>query len=457
MHFACGLFRIAGMSDTPSSTPSVTHVSIDADRAGQRLDNFLMATLKGVPKSRIYRIIRDGQVRVNGKRIKQTYRLEDGDQVRIPPVRVAGDSGTPAVSQSLGERLSRSLIHEDDKLLVYNKPVGLAVHGGSGISLGLIESLRVLRPDDRNLELVHRLDRDTSGAIMLAKHRPFLRRLQRLMLDGGIEKRYWLICRGFTGKQRTIEAPLLKQTHGNERVVRVSQEGKASRTDFKLLERFGDLALVEATLGTGRTHQIRVHARFGGFPLVGDPKYGDPQENAHWARELGHARMFLHARYLGLRHPESGEMLQLAAPLDEAFEDALQRLRQHPVTAPALPPVGDDPVTAAPLPDRAQGRAASEQTRSRAQPRGNRQNAGAGTAAPETARPAKAATRKSGSSDSRSGKGESGKRESGKREPGKSARGKSSGARAKPTGRSKGRPSGRATGTPPPKNKRGRS
>ena len=472
MHFACGLFRIAGMSDTPSSTPSVIHVSIDADRAGQRLDNFLMATLKGVPKSRIYRIIRDGQVRVNGKRIKQTYRLEDGDQVRIPPVRVAGDNGTPAVSQSLGERLSRSLIHEDDKLLVYNKPIGLAVHGGSGISLGLIESLRVLRPEDRNLELVHRLDRDTSGAIMLAKHRPFLRRLQRLMLDGGIEKRYWLICRGFTGKERIIEAPLLKQTHGNERVVRVSQEGKPSRTDFKLLERFGDLALVEATLGTGRTHQIRVHARFGGFPLVGDPKYGDPQENAHWARELGHARMFLHARYLGLRHPESGEALQLAAPLDEAFEDALQRLRQRPVTAPTFTPVGDGSMTGDMAPGSADGRPAGRAMSSapeqvvttrgqqRSKLRNAQQSAGrdvATDAAGRPGRPARAATGqgkdKDRSIDARAGKDA---RPPGKASTGKSPAGKGSRARTGPTGRSKGRPSGRATGTPLPKSRRGR-
>ncbi|MBZ2187710.1 RluA family pseudouridine synthase [Alcanivorax sp. JB21] len=446
------------MSDTPSSTPSVTHVSIDADRAGQRLDNFLMATLKGVPKSRIYRIIRDGQVRVNGKRIKQTYRLEEGDQVRIPPVRVAGDNGTPAVSQALGERLSRGLIHEDDKLLVYNKPVGLAVHGGSGISLGLIESLRVLRPEDRNLELVHRLDRDTSGAIMLAKHRPFLRRLQRLMLDGGIDKRYWLICRGFTGKQRTIEAPLLKQTHGNERVVRVSQEGKASRTDFRLLERFGDLALVEATLGTGRTHQIRVHARFGGFPLVGDPKYGDPQENAHWARELGHARMFLHARHLGLRHPESGEMLQLTAPLDEAFEDALVRLRKHPVTAPAvLDVVTDAPGDEEPPPARARkARMGTTGTTMLGSRPGNRSDNKSGTAASKSGRPAKAATRGSADGDARPAKS-SVARKGTKTDSNTGARASTRGTtRSGPAGRSKGRPSGRATGTPPPKNRRGR-
>lgn len=319
--------------------PAVSHVQIDAERAGQRLDNFLIATLKGVPRSRIYRIIRDGQVRVNGRRAKQTQRLEAGDEVRIPPVRVAtSDAQPPPVGQALAERLERSLIHEDEWLCVYNKPAGLAVHGGSGISLGLIETLRLLRPAEAtSLELVHRLDRDTSGAIMVARQRSFLRRVQRLMQAGGIEKRYWLLCRGFSGTQKTIEAPLLKQSYGNERVVRVSQEGKASRTDFRLLERFGDVALVEATLGTGRTHQIRVHARFGGFPLLGDDKYGEPAVNQAWSEQVGSTRMFLHARSLVLRHPETGEQLVLEAPLDEAFDQALGHLRGATGAAMTLP------------------------------------------------------------------------------------------------------------------------
>ncbi|AJD48091.1 pseudouridine synthase [Isoalcanivorax pacificus W11-5] len=326
--------------ESPSGSPGVSHVRISDDRAGQRLDNFLMATLKGVPKSRIYRIIRDGQVRVNGRRAKQTQRLEEGDEVRIPPVRVASDSGPPpAVGQGLSERLSRSLIHEDNWLYIYNKPAGLAVHGGSGISLGLIETLRALYPAEAaSLELVHRLDRDTSGAIMVARHRAFLRRLQRLMQGGGVEKRYWLLCRGFKGTQKTIEAPLLKQTHGNERVVRVSREGKASRTDFRVLERFGDVALVEAVLATGRTHQIRVHAQFGGFPLLGDDKYGDADVNSALAEQVGSRRMFLHARLLALRHPETGRELRVEAPLDEAFEEALVRLRGGPAALPASPP-----------------------------------------------------------------------------------------------------------------------
>ena len=315
------------MSDQPPSATGVSFVRIGADRDGQRLDNFLFVHLKGVPKSRVYRIIRDGQVRVNKKRAKQTTRLQEGDEVRIPPIRTSGeDAVAPAVGQELAERLSRSLVYEDRWLLVYNKPAGLAVHGGSGISLGLIETLRALRPEEKGLELVHRLDRDTSGLIMVARHRPFLRKLQQMMKDGKVEKRYWLLCKGFRGQARTMEAPLLKTSHGNERVVRVSREGKPSLTDFRLVERLNGYQLLEATLGTGRTHQIRVHAQYGGFPLLGDDKYGNPTVNQDVAR-LGITRLCLHARNLVLRHPETGNRLDLVAPLDEPFEEAIQVLR----------------------------------------------------------------------------------------------------------------------------------
>lgn len=317
------------MSELPpsaSSAPGVSYVEIGEDRAGQRLDNFLIVHLKGVPKSRIYRIIRDGQVRVNKKRAKQTTRLEAGDEVRIPPVRTSEESVAPSVGQGLADRLARSLIYEDKYLLVYNKPAGLAVHGGSGISLGLIETLRALRPEEKSLELVHRLDRDTSGLIMVARHRPFLRRLQKMMQLGQVEKRYWLLCQGFKGQDRRVEAPLLKLQQGNERVVRVSRDGKSSLTDFKLLERLNGFQLVEATLGTGRTHQIRVHAQYSGFPLLGDSKYGVVSVNEQVAA-LGVNRLCLHARTLVLKHPETGELLRLEAPLDEAFDGAITRLR----------------------------------------------------------------------------------------------------------------------------------
>lgn len=320
------------MSDQSAPRPGVVYVDIGSDRDGQRLDNFLIGHLKGVPKSRIYRIIRDGQVRVNRKRAKQNQRLETGDQVRIPPVRTAERPVAPAVGDALAERLSRALLYEDSKLLVYNKPAGLAVHGGSGIQLGLIETLRALRPQDTGLELVHRLDRDTSGCIMVARQRPFLRKLQRAMQQGGMEKKYWLLCDGFRGGSRDIDAPLLKTMHGSERVVRVSRDGKPSLTRFRLLKRYPRGQLVEATLETGRTHQIRVHAQHGGFPLLGDSKYGNEAANER-LRAAGFSRMFLHARSLALAHPDTGKRLEIEAPLDEPFEQAMTWLGQEETDA----------------------------------------------------------------------------------------------------------------------------
>ncbi|MBA4721314.1 MAG: RluA family pseudouridine synthase [Alcanivorax sp.] len=315
------------MSETPSAD-RVSFVTIDEGRDGQRLDNFLITHLKGVPRSRIYRIIRSGEVRVNKKRAKQTTRLANGDIVRVPPIRTAESEAPPKVSGALAERLSRTLIYEDEHLFIFNKPAGLAVHGGSGVSLGLIEALRVLYPEERELELVHRLDRDTSGCIMVARRRSFLRRLQRLMQQGGVEKRYWLLCQGFKGKERRIEAPLLKLMQGNERVVRVSREGKPSVTDFRLLERLGSVSLVEATLGTGRTHQIRVHSQFGGFALLGDDKYGNDQGD-RLLGELGVRRLCLHAHSLTFRHPLSERRVRVEAPLDEDFESILAALRRR--------------------------------------------------------------------------------------------------------------------------------
>ena len=315
------------MSETPSAD-RVSFVTIDEGRDGQRLDNFLITHLKGVPRSRIYRIIRSGEVRVNKKRAKQTTRLANGDIVRVPPIRTAESEAPPKVSDALAERLSRTLIYEDEHLFIFNKPAGLAVHGGSGVSLGLIEALRVLYPEERELELVHRLDRDTSGCIMVARRRSFLRRLQRLMQQGGVEKRYWLLCQGFKGKERRIEAPLLKLMQGNERVVRVSREGKPSVTDFRLLERLGGVSLVEATLGTGRTHQIRVHSQFGGFALLGDDKYGNDQGD-RLLGELGMRRLCLHAHSLTFRHPLSERRVRVEAPLDEDFESILAALRRR--------------------------------------------------------------------------------------------------------------------------------
>ena len=208
------------MSDETPAANRVSFVTIDEGRHGQRLDNFLFTHLKGVPKSRVYRIIRSGEVRVNKGRARQTTRLATGDVVRIPPIRTSESEAPPVVSSGLTERLSRACVYEDDQLFIFNKPAGLAVHGGSGVSLGLIEALRVIHPAEKEMELVHRLDRDTSGLIMVARKRAFLRKMQRLMQAGEVEKRYWLLCQGFKGKERTMDAPLLKMQNGNERIVR---------------------------------------------------------------------------------------------------------------------------------------------------------------------------------------------------------------------------------------------
>ena len=279
-----------------------------------------------MPKSRVYRIIRSGEVRVNKGRARQTTRLATGDVVRIPPIRTSESEAPPVVSSGLTERLSRACVYEDDQLFIFNKPAGLAVHGGSGVSLGLIEALRVIHPAEKEMELVHRLDRDTSGLIMVARKRAFLRKMQRLMQAGEVEKRYWLLCQGFKGKERTMDAPLLKMQNGNERIVRVSREGKASVTHFRMLERLADVQLVEATLETGRTHQIRVHSQFGGFPLLGDDKYGTDKGAALLA-SIGHKRLCLHARNLVFPHPNSGKKVTITAPLDEDFEAILKTLR----------------------------------------------------------------------------------------------------------------------------------
>lgn len=316
---------IAAMSQQAQKSAGVSHLRIESDRAGQRLDNFLLSQLKGVPRSRIYRIIRSGEVRVNKKRARQTYRLETGDEIRLPPVRTA-EQGRAPVSRELGERLAANLLHEDEQLLVYNKPAGLAVHGGSGIQVGLIETLRSLYPETTGLELAHRLDRDTSGCIMIARERPFLRRLQKLMNSGGVTKRYWLLCHDFTREHQSVEAPLEKGGRGGERIMHVAASGKTARTDFRLIERLGSMALVEATLVTGRTHQIRVHAQHGGFPLVGDPKYGDARRDEP-VRRAGVKRLCLHARSLEFRHPDRGEQLSVEAPLDDAFNHALETAR----------------------------------------------------------------------------------------------------------------------------------
>lgn len=311
-----------------ATTTGVRLLDIDANSDGQRVDNFLLRELKGVPKSRIYRLLRKGEVRVNKGRVKAEYRLQSGDQVRIPPIRMSADEpGEVSVSAGLAERLAAAILYEDEGLIVIDKSAGLAVHGGSGVSLGLIEALRALRPEARFLELVHRLDRDTSGCIMVAKKRSGLLVLHEALRGDGIDKRYLALAAGKWSKGRTeVSAPLEKNTlRSGERVVRVSATGKEALTKFAVLEHFDGATLVEASPITGRTHQIRVHAQFAGHPLAGDEKYGDRAADERF-RQLGLRRLFLHAHTLTFDW--QGKRLTLRAELPQELKVFLQALRK---------------------------------------------------------------------------------------------------------------------------------
>ena len=310
------------------SSQGVQFVTIDASADGQRIDNFLLRILKGVPRTHIYRVLRTGNVRVNTGRIKPGHRLSIGDVVRIPPLRVASRT-THSAPEKLLEKIKQSIVYEDNTMLVLNKPSGLAVHGGSGISLGAIECLRQARPEANGLELAHRLDRDTSGCLMVAKRRSSLRRLQDLQRGGRIAKTYLALLHGRCRKRRfTVDAPLRKNSlRGGERIVSVDPAGKASRTRFNVIEQFADSLLVEAELETGRTHQIRVHAAHVGLPLLGDAKYGDQEGNQKY-RELGLRRLFLHAWRLRIPCDPEGGALTVEAPLPGALQTLLAGLRR---------------------------------------------------------------------------------------------------------------------------------
>lgn len=315
----------AGSSDAVRQ--GVREVRVLEDRDGQRIDNYLLAMLKGLPRSRIYQMLRRGEVRVNGGRVKQTYRLKQGDRLRIPPASTNAGATARPPSGALAERIEGSIVYEDDGLMVINKPTGVAVHGGSGRRHGVIEALRASRPTARQLELVHRLDRDTSGALLVAKKRSALRRLHADLREGKVDKRYLALVRGrWLGGERTVRTALEKNVvRSGERVVRARAGGKPSETRFVPLERAADATLCEALPLTGRTHQIRVHAAEIGHPVAGDVKYGDREFNKHM-RKCGLARMFLHAHLLGFTSPASGRWIQVSAPLDEDLVQALESL-----------------------------------------------------------------------------------------------------------------------------------
>ncbi len=315
----------------PSAPTQVQWLTIDDDQAGQRVDNFLMARLKGVPKSRVYNILRKGEVRVNKGRVKPDYRLAPGDLVRVPPVRITASAPAAKPSDQLVYQLEKAVVFENEGLLVLNKPPGLAVHGGSGVSLGLIEVLRQMRPEARFLELVHRLDRDTSGCIMIAKKRSMLRHMQAAFRDksgSGVTKIYQALVLGRWSDRRTkVDAPLMRLEVNGDRIVKVHPEGKPSLTRFRVLRHFDGATLVEAHLITGRTHQIRVHAQSAGHSLVGDEKYGDDRANGRW-REQGVKRLFLHAAELGFYLPDEREMTRVSAPLPADLEAVIARLSE---------------------------------------------------------------------------------------------------------------------------------
>ncbi len=306
-------------------TPSVEFRQINEEEAGQRLDNFLLRILKGVPKSRIYRAISKGEVRINKKRADASSRIKAGDLIRIPPIRVAQ---RPIVSLKphLAELLADCILYEDNALIVLNKPSGFAVHGGSGLSLGIIEALRLLYPNEKNLELVHRLDKDTSGCLMVAKKRSMLRFLHQALREGHIEKKYWALLIGrWPAHQTVIDAPLQKNIlSSGERMVRIDMEGKSAQTLFHVEQYFAEQTLASITLLTGRTHQIRVHAAHQGHPVAGDDKYGDKNANLI-LRQHGLKRLFLHAAQLVIP-TLTDEKITIQAPLDEKLSELLTRL-----------------------------------------------------------------------------------------------------------------------------------
>jgi 23S rRNA pseudouridine955/2504/2580 synthase len=309
-----------------SGKAAVTKEKIGEEQAGQRLDNFLFKHLKGVPKSRIYRMLREGEVRVSGRRAKPEYKLQDGDEVRIPPVRVAEPAETPAPGSIVRPLLDR-VIYRDDSLLVIDKPAGQAVHGGSGVSLGIIEQLRQELPQARFLELGHRLDKETSGVLVLALKRSALVELHRMLREGETRKTYLTLAKGpWLDPVRHVKLALHKYLNEDgERRVMVDEDGQRAHTVFRLMRQAGEFSLLEAELKTGRTHQIRVHLAALAHPIAGDDKYGDPDLNRA-LKKRGLRRMFLHAARLEMKHPLTGAPLRLTAPLPRDLGDFLAGL-----------------------------------------------------------------------------------------------------------------------------------
>lgn len=319
-----GSVKIRAMTQIQQQVQLLT---IEAEHDGQRIDNFLKTQLKGVPKSLIYRILRKGEVRVNKKRIKPEYKLCAGDVIRVPPVRVAEKNELPSANLGVIQRLESQILFEDEAMIVLNKPSGMAVHGGSGLSFGVIEGLRALRPDARFLELVHRLDRDTSGVLLVAKKRSALRSLHEQLRIKTMRKQYLALVRGkWQAHVKVVNAPLRKNDlQSGERVVRVSADGKPSETRFRIVRQFAEATLVECSPITGRTHQIRVHTLHAGHPIACDDKYGEAAFDDKM-RSQGLKRLFLHAWKLSFIHPADGREMQMEAPLAPELDGFLEKL-----------------------------------------------------------------------------------------------------------------------------------
>ncbi len=312
--------------NAPAAGLSVRHVEVGPEDSGQRIDNFLLRMLKGLPRTRLYRLLRKGEVRVNGGRVKPVYRLCAGDAIRLPPVHGLRSDGGTTVPPRVLKVLEQSILFEDDRLLVLNKPAGLAVHGGSGIAFGVIEALRRLRTDHPFLELVHRLDRETSGCLLIAKRRSTLRRLHELIRAGGLEKRYLALLAGRLPRGAVpVEAPLDPDSRRDgERTVSVVRGGKHARSVFRRRRIIGEYSLAEVSIDTGRTHQIRVHAAHIGHPLAGDSRYGDAVVNEQ-VRARGLKRMFLHASMVSFRDAVDGQRT-FEAPLPDDLGNLLEAL-----------------------------------------------------------------------------------------------------------------------------------
>lgn len=308
-------------NDSNTRVSGVRKVQVSADRAGQRIDNFLRSELPGVPKGRVYRLLRRGEVRVNGGRIRAEYKLQEGDEVRIPPARIS--TGAPPPPARLAADMLDSVLYEDKRLLVINKPTGVAVHGGSGISHGVIELLRHARPDLKDLALVHRIDRETSGCLVMAKRRSALRELHERFREGQVAKNYLALAVGdWQFGEQLVDVPLhVQNRRGGERHVVVSKSGKEAQTRVSLSRTYGIYSLLQCAPVTGRTHQIRVHLQHAGHPIVGDDRYGDEEANKQ-ARQFGLKRLFLHAQSIAFAD-NSGNELHFTAPLADDLEKFL--------------------------------------------------------------------------------------------------------------------------------------